>query len=251
MEAPVEIRYAGVVIGRAQEVRSADGEASFFLPGKDPMPVGTVVRLRSREGETPARVVRAVESADVAVCGMQVRLIDEAEEVAQDWIPAPAPLSVRSKPEPSTPVVEVDLAGMQAEVDRTTPASGSAAIPQAVPVAVGSSLTGALENAAETAPAAGAPEEEGIDVIIDTPPVVLVDAAAAAPKEPPVEAAAEAGGEASNEASEETSDDGSDENGEPAATAETEPATENMPPARPIAGPSGRRKTKRRRYQRL
>ena len=64
MEAPLEIRYAGVVIGRAQEVPNAEGDAlSFFIPVRDPMPVGTVLRVRSGEQETPVRVVRAIESA--------------------------------------------------------------------------------------------------------------------------------------------------------------------------------------------
>lgn len=78
MEAPVEIRYAGVVLGRAQEVRQVEGQAAtFFIVGRDPMPVGTVVYVHSGEKRTPARVVRAVESTDATVSGMQVRLLEE------------------------------------------------------------------------------------------------------------------------------------------------------------------------------
>jgi hypothetical protein len=259
MEAPVEICYAGVVVGRAQEVRSSEGETSaFFLSLREPMPVGTVVSLRSGGQETPARVVRAVEAADAAGSGMQVRLIGDAEVAAPEWIPPPAkakavtpapasePSSVEPGPEntqessaegsaPSAPepiskpavtsaaeptAVEPVVAATEptaAPVDPTPvaavepTASETAAVPESVPVAVGSSMTGALENATETQPygqptstSAGAPADQG-------------------------EAAADS-------SSAETS-----------ADVPAEPATaEELPPARPVAGPSGRRRTKRR-----
>ena len=99
MEAPLEIRYAGVVIGRAQEVRGAEGDApSFFVPVRDPMPVGTVLHLRAGDHETPVRVVRAVETTDAAACGMQVRSIGEAEKVALAFIPPPAVGAEKTKP---------------------------------------------------------------------------------------------------------------------------------------------------------
>jgi len=261
MEAPLEIRYAGVIIGRVQEVRGAEGETSFFLPGKDPMPVGTVVRLRSGNNETPARVVRAIESADASIAGMQVRLIGEAEEVAPDWIPVPAPVTVaKPKRGTPTPVVEVDVKGMLAESDKDAQASTAegAAIPEVVPVTVGSSLTGALENATASTPAAQAPEESGIDVIIDTPPVVPIERVAQAPAAAPVEAVAEATLEAALRAAAEAPKEApasasagkangdSQGSGDSPATAEASPTSEELPPARPIAGPSGRRKTKRR-----
>jgi hypothetical protein len=264
MQAPLEIRYAGVIIGRAQEMRDAEGDSTFFLPGKDPMPVGTVVRLRSGDRETPARVLRALESADPSIAGIKVRLIGEAEEVSPDWIPTPAPVQVKAvaKPGTPTPTVEVDLALMQAESAKATPvgATENAAIPEAVPVAVGSSLTGALEKAAEStiepaaAAAAAAAASDELDIIItDTPPPVTVaaPAPAAAAVEAPHEtpAGAEAASDATNRASSEGAQETSNEDGD-SATADEAPATRDMPVARPIAGPSGRRKTKRRRYQR-
>ena len=263
MQAPLEIRYAGVVITRAPEVRTVDGESTLFLPGKDPLPVGTVVRLRSGERETPARVLRAVESADPSLAGMQVRLIGEAEEVAADWIPAPAPVPAKATPKPGTPTptVEVDIALMQ-EAARTPPAAPpaeSAAVPEAVPVAVGSSLTGALEQAAQGAPepaagttppsdsTAAAAEAKDLDIIItDTPTPVTIAAPAEAPPTSataPAEASSPPAGEAP------AGSEASGENGEEEATADAGTASEDMPTARPIAGPSGRRKTKRRRYQ--
>jgi hypothetical protein len=262
MQAPLEIRYAGVVIGRAPEMRDAEGDSTFFLPGKDPMPVGTVVRLRSGERETPARVLRALESADPSLAGMKVRLIGEAEEVSPDWIPMPAPVQAKAvaKPGTPTPTVEVDLALMQAESAKAPPVAApeTAAIPEAVPVAVGSSLTGALEKAADStlesaaAAAADAAASNELDIIItDTPPPVTVAAAApaAAVVEVTQEAPAEAASDATNGAPAEASEETSNENGDSTA-ADKAPATSDMPVARPIAGPSGRRKTKRRRHQR-
>jgi hypothetical protein len=264
MQAPLEIRYAGVIIGRAPELRDAEGDSTFFLPGKDPMPVGTVVRLRSGERETPARVLRALESADPSIAGMKVRLIGEAEEVSPDWIPTPAPVQAKAvaKPGTPTPTVEVDLALMQAESAKTPPVAApeSAAIPEAVPVAVGSSLTGALakatesvtEPAAAAAPATDPAASDELDIIItDTPPPVTVAAAApaAAVVEVTQEAPAEAASDATNGAPAEASEETSNENGKSAA-ADKAPAAKDMPVARPIAGPSGRRKTKRRRHRR-
>jgi hypothetical protein len=266
MQAPIEIRYAGVIVGRAQEVRSAEGEAAFFLPGKEPMPVGTVVRLRSGKGETPARVIRAVESPDPAMCGMQVRLIGEEEEVAPDWIPAPLP----AKPKPSppapvavqpptpTPTVPVDVAAMQAEAAKlpAEAAPESAAVPEAVPVAVGSSLTGALAKAATSS---DAPASDDLDILItDTPPPVVIEAAApvavpAAPDPdatppPPVPAASPPAAVTQDETSEAASGESPEENGDNAAAGDNGRITEEMPTARAISGSSTRRKTKRRRY---
>jgi hypothetical protein len=129
MEAPLEIRYASVVIGRAQEVRNAEGDVpAFFLAVRDPMPVGTVLHLRTGDHETPARVVRSVESADPSLCGMQVRIIGEAEEVAPEFIPQPAVLAEKVKPVSPT-VVEVDMEGIGADTatQAVAPAEPSAA----------------------------------------------------------------------------------------------------------------------------
>lgn len=264
MEAPVEIRYAGVVIGRAQEVRTADDESVFFLPGKDPMPVGTLLRLRSGARETSARVLRAVESPDPQIAGMQVRLIGEAEEVAPDWIPAPPQAKIAAKSGTPTPAVEVDIGLMQAELAKHAPAmaTDSGPIPEAVPVTVGSSLTGALERAAAATPAEPAqPEPQAAPAPVAEPPASApepaAEAAATAPSEAipeasaspaaapePVPAAAEAPGSGANTSRADTAE-GAAENGGSGTADDGAPG--EMPPARPIAGPSTRRKTKRRR----
>jgi hypothetical protein len=292
MEAPIEIRYAGVVVGRAQEVRQSEGDdTAFFIPVRDPMPVGTLVRLRSRDRETPARVMRTLEAADGA--GMHVRLVGESEEVAIEWIPPPPEVVEKPKTGTPTPVVQVpegmraatktdaalphnvvpvielrpDLTpeimlvrGDQASApplsDATetprveariaesapvqpapsapeaapaeaaptdvapVPSAEIAAIPEAVPVAVGSSMTGALENATESipvsVPAASKPNRKT--------------------KTPPTSAD-------TTESATVQSTQGEDDS---AAASAATPTSEELPPARPINGPSGRRKTKRR-----
>jgi hypothetical protein len=294
MEAPLEIRYAGVVIGRAQEVRSAEGDVpSFFIPVRDPMPVGTVLRMRSGDHETPVRVVRAVETTDATACGMRVRTIGEAEEVAPEFIPPPAVVAEKIKPETPTPVVEVDLASMAeatapevavpadtpasatipavdpvatpaieiveatpaaenttpaveapaigpaVEAAVTTPAvetavaapaetvsgSSGAAVPEAVPSAIGSSMTGALQSATESVavgePAPVASAKPSAKATSPSPDLVEIS-------QPENGAVAGAAPEAGR------------------LTAEYGGQATELPPARPIAGPSGRRKTKRR-----
>lgn len=277
MQAPLEIRYAGVVIGRAQEVRAAEGDTMYFLPGKEPMPVGTLLRLRSGRGEAPARVVRAVESPDPAACGMEVRLVGEEEIVAPEFIPAPAPAKPKASPLPPvapppetpTPTQPVDVAAMEAEALKLPPApsSESAAVPEAVPVAVGSSLTGALAKAAATEAAAPVPEtasaapmrtqvaSDDLDIVItNTPPPIspstVVPVVAPFEPEPAAPPAAEAAAPASAVAAEQSqaaAGENGDENGAEEAAGGNGRATEPMPTARAISGPGSRRKTKRRR----
>lgn len=259
MQAPVEVRYAGIVVGRAQEVRSDDDPSTFFLPGKDPMPVGTVVQLRSGDTETPARVLHAIESSDPTVAGMKVRLIGEAEAVAPDWIPAPALAPNKTTPKASTPTptVEVDLGLMQTEMPEAPAVLDAATlvapreavpepIPEAVPVAVASSLTGALEQATESAaPPKAAAEPTPVSATEakagdkdskddkDTQETATIPSETApAEAAAPVATATTASGERSAASGEENA---------------AAPTTEEMPVARPISGPSGRRKTKRRR----
>lgn len=254
MESPVEIRYAGVVIGRAQEVRSADGDSpSFFLVVREPMPVGSVLHLRTGDRETPARVVHTVESPDPAACGIEVRFIGDAEEVATEWIPPPAVVAEKARPEEepvqtTMPLIEVKMPERPAanapivlvvdaeeppvELAAAMPSSEIAAIPEAVPVAVGSSMTGALENAVEgRAAPVGAKREETVP---EAEPAT--EAAPAADAAPAAEAAL---------ATEAVPTAVAQESG--GSSAAEQPSAEEPPPARPIAGPSGRRKTKRRR----
>ncbi len=258
MEAPVEIRYAGVVIGRAQDVRPADGDSSFFLAVRESMPVGSVLHLRSADRETSARVVRTVESQDPAACGMQVRLIGEAEEVATEWIPPPAPATEKAHTgeqlKTAMPVIEVQPGFALADTG-----APSQAAPEAVKVPTEQvELTFAPEATADAEVAAAAPAGEQSSAAAGEaektgPAAAQVSAPAeAVPQEIPSAArmstaaygtlrepeGAPADSEAQASASSETA---------PAASDQESTSAQDLPPARPIAGPSGRRKTKRRR----
>lgn len=84
METPVEIRYAGVVVARANEVRRMTvGGVDMFLAMPEPLPAGTVVSLNN---DTQARIEKVIESVDPSVAGVYVRLLGEGE-ASQPWVP--------------------------------------------------------------------------------------------------------------------------------------------------------------------
>jgi hypothetical protein len=84
METPVEIRYAGVVIARANEVRRMTvGGVDMFLAMPEPLPAGTVVSLNNG---TQARVEKVIESTDPSVAGIYVKLLNDGE-ATQPWVP--------------------------------------------------------------------------------------------------------------------------------------------------------------------
>jgi hypothetical protein len=93
VQAPVEIRYAGVVIGKTEAVREDDAE-SLFLSFADPMPVGALLELRGADTRAQARVEAVTE---VGEAGMRVRLLPGA--VAD----APAPAAPPGAPAASGP----------------------------------------------------------------------------------------------------------------------------------------------------
>jgi len=67
----VEVRYAGVVVGRGAVVKDLGPEAAFVgIP--EPLPVGTLVTLKIGDVIRQARVDEVVESAEPATAGMRV-----------------------------------------------------------------------------------------------------------------------------------------------------------------------------------
>jgi len=88
----VEIRYAGVVVGRSTKVRDWDG-AGAFIGFAEPLPSGTSLVLRGDGVEQRARVVEVFESADPAAAGMQVKFVGAAEAARPAPKPAAAPAS--------------------------------------------------------------------------------------------------------------------------------------------------------------
>ena len=75
----IEVRYAGVVVGRTAIVRELDTR-SLFLGITEPLPVGTPVVLRigdrAATEDVPGKVEAVSESQELARAGMRVRFAD-------------------------------------------------------------------------------------------------------------------------------------------------------------------------------
>jgi 2-oxoglutarate dehydrogenase E2 component (dihydrolipoamide succinyltransferase) len=109
VDTSVEVRYAGVVVGRGLVLRDQGPEGTFVgIP--EPLPVGTLVTLKVGETVREARVDEVVESAEPSVVGMRVRWGGEARaaapapQVAQPVAasaPAAAPEAPASPPAPA------------------------------------------------------------------------------------------------------------------------------------------------------
>lgn len=89
MDTSIELRYAGVVIGRATAVGEIAGD-SLFLSIADPLPVGTKVSLTIDDRVVEGRVVGVSESSDLTKCGMKVR-VNGASAPEPKALPEPAP----------------------------------------------------------------------------------------------------------------------------------------------------------------
>ncbi len=72
----VELRYAGVVIGKATVSGPIDegSENSVFVSVPDPLPVGTKVGLKIDDRTLEGRVIAVAESTESAKCGMKIRI---------------------------------------------------------------------------------------------------------------------------------------------------------------------------------
>jgi hypothetical protein len=247
MQAPVEIRYAGVVVASAQDVRELDGGA-LFLPVRDPLPVGTLVLLRSGSDDLAFRVCHVIESPDPAVSGIQVQPA-RADEDAM-WIPSEMPkahaLRVASMPalvasEPASGASTEAAPAVGAEV--AAPESAPETVEAAAPVSAEPALrpeTPQAEAPQAEAPQAEAPQAETIasvasaaSVAEPSPDLVTASEAATSPAESAVDPEPEVAAAESEAAT-------------PTESAPS-PPTDELPPARPTQGGGGRRRTKRRR----
>ena len=92
MDSAIEVRYAGVVVGRATQVKDWTAD-SAFIGFAEPLPTGTPIELRGDEVRE-ARVEEAIESSDPAICGMRVSFSPSPS-------PSPSPSS-SSSPSPSS-----------------------------------------------------------------------------------------------------------------------------------------------------
>lgn len=140
MENVIEVRYAGVVVGRSTKVRDW-GASGAFIGFAEPLPAGTSLVLRGDGIDQPARVVEVIESADPAVAGMQVTFAGAAEA------PRPAPTPAAAKPaSPAVPAVAT--------------AAPPAAVAEAAPVEIEGGASSAAV-ASETSGLASGEQGEG------------------------------------------------------------------------------------------
>ena len=97
----IEVRYAGVVVGRSTKVRDWN-DAGAFIGFAEPLPSGTPLVLKGDGVEQPARVLEVIESADPAVAGMRVTFADVARAARSAPKPAAAPAKASPSPSPAT-----------------------------------------------------------------------------------------------------------------------------------------------------
>jgi hypothetical protein len=81
VENTVEIRYAGVVVGRSSAVRDFDAAGAFIVVG-EPLPVGTRLSIKIGDSLREARIEQVLESGDANASGIRVRFVDTAAPAA-------------------------------------------------------------------------------------------------------------------------------------------------------------------------
>lgn len=147
----IEVRYAGVVVGRSAIIRELDTRG-LFLAVTEPLPVGTPVVLRIGDrpdaDEVPGKVEAVSESPELANAGMRVRFADPAAATLfgtpGQAAPEPVPV-VRSGPvaaAPSGPIAAVASAPVAAVPSApvrpvpSAPVPAAPSAPMSVPAAV-------------------------------------------------------------------------------------------------------------------
>jgi hypothetical protein len=257
MQAPVEICYAGVVVSRAEEVREGAG-GELFVVMKDPLPVGTLLGVRSGDELITVRVAHVAETADGAESGMQVRPAASDDAGVAMWIPPPPAAKTASTPPaavPSASVVaapapEKEPAQFAPEPVGVQSASESPVVveeparPPAVQLAfeaveVVSPPAPSEEPAADPAPLAKEEQPAASEAVpSESATRAVSNDSGAVPQAVPVTVASSLTG-ALQEA---VGGDSAEFSG-----AVGEPVKGDLPPAKPVQGASGRRRTKRRR----
>ena len=162
----IEVRYAGVVIGRTAVIRELDTRG-LFLGITEPMPVGTPLSLRI--GDQPVdqavqgKVQTVSESQELAHAGMRVRFTDPS---AAALFGTPSEASPEPEPETVTVIVPEEeksaFAAPSAAVPGAVGASApDAASPAALPPAVHRRIV--VDASAEKVETAGVPEAASAD----------------------------------------------------------------------------------------
>jgi hypothetical protein len=109
VDTSIEVRYAGVVVGRTSHAREEG--AGMFVGISEPLPVGTLVTLKVGDALREALVAEVIEAADPSSVGMRVsfdvgaRAVAPAPSQAQPVAAAPAPIQEPVQDAPSAAVV--------------------------------------------------------------------------------------------------------------------------------------------------
>jgi hypothetical protein len=127
VENVIEVRYAGVVVGRSTKVRDWN-DAGAFIGFAEPLPRGTPVVLKGDGVEQPARVVEVIESADPGVAGMRVTFAEAARAVRPAPRPAATPARAESAPSGPAPAVPTPTAVSEAAPVEISAGTSSAAV---------------------------------------------------------------------------------------------------------------------------
>jgi len=250
MQAPVEICYAGVVIARADEVREGE-RGEFFVVTKDPLPVGTLLGVRTADELVHVRVSHVVESVDGAGSGMQVRPAASDDAGVAMWIPPP-PAAKPASPPPAAAMSAPAVVAPAVANEPAQAASGPAVAPSASaspPLAEEPAPSPAVQLAFEAVevfpsadPAPLAKEEQPAAseaVPSESATRAVSNDSGAVPQAVPVTVASSLTGA--------LKDAVGGESGEFSGAVDGEPVKGDLPPAKPVQGASGRRRTKRRR----
>lgn len=162
MDTTIEVRYAGVVVGRSAIIRELDARG-LFLGMNEPLPVGTPVWLKigDRAGAeaVPGKVEVVSESHELALAGMRVRFADPQ---AASLFGTPA--ETASAPAP--------IASSLAAVDEDVPLPLSSPAPLPAPLPAPSPTTDPASLAAGSAMTPDSPTAGGgpMDSDLEQPP---------------------------------------------------------------------------------
>jgi hypothetical protein len=133
VQTPVEIRYEGTVIGRANQTSgSIDDGGTMFLDTEEPMPVGTKLELHAGGGQVAqVRVVRVSEASETVAAGMIVRSLGASEPIDIPMPPLIPPRPVVATPPPPARAGTVRGMGTVPPVARPPAAAPPPGPPQA------------------------------------------------------------------------------------------------------------------------
>jgi len=101
VDSAIEVRYAGVVVGRATQVKDWTAGGAF-IGFTEPLPTGTSIELRGENIAQPARVEEVLESSDASVAGMRVSFVSSSAAAAPPVAVAAPPVAAVAPPVAST-----------------------------------------------------------------------------------------------------------------------------------------------------